>query len=156
MLIYIASDHRGFKLKEAARAYVQGVGYEIHDLGNTVYDKNDDYPDFAKLVAEKVQQDPENRRGILVCGSGVGVDAVANKFARVRSVLALSPDQVIASKTDDDTNIISIAADYTDEADAKKMVSAWLQTSFSGEERHVRRLQKIADIEWKNSLVKEN
>lgn len=151
MLIYIGGDHRGFKLKELLKSYIQGAGYEIHDV-KSEFEAGDDYPDVAKLVAEKIQLDPENRRGVLVCGSGVGADVVANKFARIRSVLAISPDHAIASRNDDNTNIISIAADFIDEATAKKIVSVWIQTPFAGEERHLRRLRKIEDIEWKNSL----
>ncbi len=155
MLIYIGGDHRGFKLKESIKAYLKSSGYEVVDVGSAVYTDGDDYPDYAKLVAEKIQEDPENRRGILVCGSGVGVDIVANKFARVRSVLAMSADHAIVSKSDDDTNVVCLAADFIDDSTAKKIVSAWLQTEFLPQERYRRRLKKIEDIEWKNSLAKE-
>lgn len=155
MLIYIGGDHRGFKLKEAIKAYLKNSGYEVADLGAEKYDANDDYPDIARLVAEQIRLDPEKRRGVLVCGSGVGIDIAANKFAGIRSFLALSPDHAIAAKNDDDTNIICLSADFTEEADAKRMVSVWLQTQFSGEERHKRRLKKIADIEAQNNMKRD-
>lgn len=155
MLIFIGGDHRGFKLKESIKAYLKSSGYEVVDVGSATYIDGDDYPDYAKLVAEKIQEDPENRRGVLVCGSGVGVDIVANKFARVRSVLAMSADHAIVSKSDDDTNIVCLAADFIDDSTAKKIVSAWLQAEFIPQEKYRRRLQKIEDIEWKNSLGKE-
>ncbi|MBI1838888.1 MAG: RpiB/LacA/LacB family sugar-phosphate isomerase [Candidatus Colwellbacteria bacterium] len=147
MVIYIGADHRGFKLKETLKNYLSGEGYAVVDLGNDKYDKADDYPDFAAKVAEKVSVDSNENRGILICGAGVGVDVVANKFRGVRSVLALSEEQVTASRNDDDANIISIAADFVDEEKVKKMVDIWLKTPFSGEERHKRRLQKISEIE---------
>lgn len=147
MLFYIGADHRGFQLKESLKNYLKQAGYEAVDVGNEKYVATDDYPDFAAAAARKVSLDPENSRGILICGSGVGVDVVANKFKNVRSVLALNPDQAAASKNDDNTNLISFAADYTEEEDAKKILAAWMAASFSGEERHARRLKKIEDLE---------
>lgn len=151
MLIYIGADHGGFKLKESLKSYARDIGYEVVDVGNADYVEGDDYPDFARLVAKSVQADPENRRGIIICKSGVGVDIVANKFNRVRSALVSSPDQASAAKNDDNTNVICFSADFTDEDNAKRCLSAWLQTQFSGEERHMRRLAKIDAIERENS-----
>ncbi|HEY4496985.1 MAG TPA: RpiB/LacA/LacB family sugar-phosphate isomerase [Candidatus Paceibacterota bacterium] len=150
MLIYLGSDHRGFKLKEFIKTYLKDNGYQIHDVGNVKYDPADDYPDFAKAVAENVAADPDGRRGVVFCGSGVGVDIVANKFDRVRSVLANTPDQVMVSRVDDDTNVLSVAADFINPEDAKRMIAIWLQTPFSKEERHKRRLDKIGEIEKNN------
>ena len=147
MLIYIGADHRGFKLKEALKNYLKESGYqEVTDAGNHQYDKNDDYPDFGVKVAEKVSLDPENSRGILICGSGVGMDIVANRFANVRSVLASNPEQAEDSRIDDNTNILSLAADFLTENEAKKILTIWLQADFSEEERFRRRLEKIDKI----------
>lgn len=147
MIIYFGSDHRGFELKEFLKEAVQGQGYEMYDLGNTVYDEKDDYPDFAAAVAKKVSLDPEGSRGILLCGSGAGVDVVANKFPNVRSTLALSTDQVFDARHDDDINVLSFAADFTAKPDAQKMVQLFLTTPFGNEERHQKRLDKISEIE---------
>lgn len=147
MIIYIAADHRGFQLKEAMREYVKGFGYEVHDMGNSSYDENDDYPTFAAAVAEKVSADPTNSKGILICGSGVGVDIVANKFGRVRSALSFSTDQASASRADDDTNVLAIPADFVDLDTAKKIVSIWLQTPISTDARYKRRIEEIRAIE---------
>ena len=84
MIIYLGADHKGFKLKEYLKNSLKEKGYEIVDLGNDSYDENDDYPDFASAVAQRVSVDYEQSRGILSCGSGVGVDVVANKFKNVR------------------------------------------------------------------------
>ncbi len=147
MLIYIGSDHKGFELKESIKKFLENEGYEVVDVGNDHYDENDDYPDFAQLVAKEIGQNSTERRGILICGSGVGVDIVANKFNGVRSALAANPDQALASRHDDDTNVLSLAADFTGQDQAEKIVGAWLATPFSGEENHKRRLEKINQME---------
>ena len=147
MLIYIGADHRGFNLKETLKKSLKDQGYEVVDVGNDHYDENDDYPDFAKLVGLVISQEPVNRRGILICGSGVGVDIVANKFKGVRSALVNSPDQAYLSRNDDDTNVLSLAADFLSEDDAKKILGTFLQTPFSGKENFQRRLGKIRQLE---------
>lgn len=147
MIIYIGADHRGFKLKETIKSYLIKSGYTVHDVGNDHYDENDDYTDFAVKVTEKVSVNTSGSRGILLCGSGVGVDIVANKFPGIRSALVTIPNQAYVSRNDDDTNILSLAADYIDPEEAKKIVSVWLQTPFSNDENHKRRLDKIKKLE---------
>lgn len=147
MLIYIGADHRGFKLKETLKDFLKNQGYEILDVGNEKYDENDDYPDFAKLVAQAISEGPWNRRGILICGSGVGVDIVANKFKGVRSALISNPDQAYLSRHNDDANVLSLSAEFSDEETSKQILKTWLATPFSGEESHKRRLEKIEKIE---------
>ncbi|MDP3052521.1 MAG: RpiB/LacA/LacB family sugar-phosphate isomerase [bacterium] len=150
MIIFIGADHRGFNLKEKLKQFISNRGYTVDDKGNDHYDEVDDYPDFVAAVAQEVAQDPDNRRGILICGSGVGIDVTANKFSRIRSALANNPDQAFSSRNDVDANVLCLAADFLDEEQAKKILSVWLQTPFSKEERHKRRLKKIAEIEASN------
>ncbi|MBU2101585.1 RpiB/LacA/LacB family sugar-phosphate isomerase [Patescibacteria group bacterium] len=147
MIIYIGADHRGFNLKEQLKAFLQESGYTVSDLGAEAILKEDDYIDYAKAVAEKVSMDPTNSKGVLVCGSGVGMDIAANKFANVRSVLAMSPDHVMASRNDDDTNIVSLGANFIDTETAKRIVSVWLQTPFSGEEEDRRRIEQLKNLD---------
>ncbi|MEK7520456.1 MAG: RpiB/LacA/LacB family sugar-phosphate isomerase [Patescibacteria group bacterium] len=148
MLIHIASDHRGFKLKEALKIFLKENAYQFADLGSERYEEGDDYPDFAARVAEKISAGASGPdRGMVICGSGVGVDVVANKFRGVRVALVASPDQAFVSRNDDDTNVLALAADFLDEETAKKIVATWLATPFSGEERHRRRLRKISELE---------
>ena len=147
MAIFIGSDHRGFKIKEAIKIYLAQGGYQAIDLGNLKYEEDDDYPDFASLVAEKVSSDFINSKGIVFCASGVGVDIVANKFPNIRCALACSSDQAVASRNDDDTNMLALAADYLDENQARMIVVAWLQTPPSADQRHKRRIKKIEQIE---------
>ena len=147
MTIYIGADHRGFALKEHLKQFLAGKGYQVADMGNDHYDEGDDYPDFAAKVGKNVSEEYETAMGILVCGSGVGVDVVANKFPRVRSALAATPDQAFDARHDDNANILSLASNYTNSEAAEKIVSAWLATPFAGEERFIRRLRKIEKIE---------
>ena len=147
MLIYIGADHKGFELKESLKNFLERKGYEVIDVGNIKFGENDDYPDFAKLVGQAVSQDPTVRKGILICGSGVGVDIVANKFKRVRSSLVYNPDQAFLARNDDDANILSLPADFLNEENAQKILGVWLATDFSGKEPHRRRIEKISGIE---------
>lgn len=151
MIIYIGADHRGFELKEHLKNFLQSKGYQVADMGNASYDESDDYPDFAEAVARKVSANYENARGLLICGSGVGVDVVANKFRSVRSALASTADQAFDSRNDDDANILSLGANYLKPEDAEKIVLTWLTTPFAGEERFRRRLEKVRNLEQKVS-----
>lgn len=147
MIIYIGADHRGFYLKETLKRALTKDGYEVIDLGNPESDQNDDYPDCAAAVAQKVAGTDGEVRGILICGSGIGVDIVANKFAGVRSALAVSAEQVRAGRHDDDVNVLSIAAGFTKEEDALAIARVFLGTPFEHDERYTRRLEKITKIE---------
>lgn len=146
MIIYIGSDHRGFRLKESLKEFLTESGYTVNDMGNDHYDENDDFVDFVQPVAQKVTADLYNSKGIVICGSGVGADIVANRFPDIRAALSFSPDQAMASRNDDDANVLVLPADFVELEEAKKIVSVWLQTSFSGEERHKRRIQKIEEL----------
>ena len=150
MLIYIGADHRGFQLKESLKKILKERNYEIIDVGNVEYNEADDYPDFARLVARAVSQDPANRRGIVICGSGIGVDMVANKFDGARSALVNNVEQAILSRKDDNTNVLALAADFINEESAEEILIAWLKESFSGEEKYKRRIEKISEIENNN------
>lgn len=147
MIIYIGADHRGFKLKEALKKLLQKKGEKVIDMGADQYDENDDYPDFAAKVAEKVSENPGVNRGVVLCGSGEGVEIVANKFKGVRAALADSKEQAYASRNDDDANVLALAADYLKAKQAKEILEIWLTTPFSGAERHKRRIQKINSLD---------
>ncbi len=149
MVIYLGADHRGFSLKAVLKDFLHDKGYEVIDLGNNSYDEKDDYPDFAVKVAEKVSFNSETSRGILLCGSGVGVDVTANKFKNIRSALGITSDQIYDARHDDDVNVLSLAADYVSQEDAEKIVQVFLSTPFSGEEKFSRRIEKISQIENK-------
>jgi len=146
MVLHIGADHRGFELKEALKGFLKENGYTVDDVGASAYDKDDDFVDFAKYVADKVNADPINNKGILICANGVGMDIAANKFPQVRSVLAMSPDHALTARNDDDTNVLCLGADFTDRETAEKIVSVWLQTPFAGAERYKRRIERLRDL----------
>ncbi|MBI2635401.1 MAG: RpiB/LacA/LacB family sugar-phosphate isomerase [Parcubacteria group bacterium] len=147
MMIYIGADHRGYDLKETLKTYLKELNFNFEDLGALELVPDDDYPDYAVLVAKKVAEDPENNRGILICGSGVGVDIVANKIKKVRSALLFNVEQARMSRNDDNANVLSFSSDFTDENSAKEILKIWLETPFSRLERHARRVEKIKGIE---------
>lgn len=149
MKIYIGADHRGFKLKEKIKEVLKKWGYESEDMGAHHYDQKDDYTLYAEKVALMVKDNPGSY-GILLCGSGVGVDVVANKFDGIRASIGKNPKQVIAGRRDDDMNVLVIPSDYTSENEARQLVRAFLGTDFEGNRRHLRRLEEITRIEENN------
>ena len=147
MKVFLGADHRGFELKEKIKNYLSSLGYDIEDAGAFEYEKTDDYPDFARKVAERVASDPQNNRGVLICGSGVGVAIAANKVKGIRAGTAINAKQIKDSVDDEDTNVLAISADYIPEEEAKEIVKSFIDAKFSGEERHMRRINKIKEIE---------
>jgi ribose 5-phosphate isomerase B len=143
MTIYIGADHRGFHLKEKITLLLRDEGHDVHDCGDTVYDAEDDFPDFTFSVADKVMTDAGSR-GIVICGSGGGVTIAANKVKGIRCATAVHVSDVKHNRESNDINVLSLSADFTDFDEAKELVRAFLHTEFGGEERCVRRLNKIA------------
>ncbi len=143
MKVYIGADHRGYTLKEQLKKYLTKI-----DLVDTTPEHNpqDDYPDIAKTVAEKVAKDPESR-GIIICGSGIGVDIAANKVNGARAGLGISTKQVKDATEEDNINILALASDFTEPEDAKDLVDIFLKTQYIPEDRRERRLEKIANLE---------
>lgn len=150
MTIYIGADHRGFTLKERLKQILKGEGYDVVDVGAAQLTPDDDYTDYASLVAKQVAAAPDTARGVVICGSGFGVDIVANKFDGVRAGLAISPDHAYQGRHDDDANVLALAADFVDELAAIKILTTFLTTPFAKEEKYARRLAKIAKIELDN------
>lgn len=146
MKIYLGADHAGFELKEKVKAYLENEGYDVEDCGAFEFDKNDDYPDFIALCATKVAQDP-NGKGIVFGKSGAGECIVANKIKGIRAVLGVNKTNVGLSRTHNDANVLSLGSLFADEMLAKELAKIFLTTSFSNEERHIRRIEKIKQIE---------
>ncbi len=147
MIIYIGADHRGFQLNGKLVEMLKDGGYEMMDVGAAALDANDDFPRYAAAVAQKVSLAPDQARGIMICGSGFGMDIVANKFKNVRSALAMSPDHIYQARHDDNVNILALAANFVDEDAAIKIVKVFLSTPFAADERYARRVGEISEIE---------
>lgn len=137
-------------LKEEIKRFLEGVGADVKDMGPEQLVSDDDYPDYAVAVCDKVAKNSARDKGILICGSGHGMDMVANKYKSIRAALGFNEKVVIQSREHEDANVLILASDWLKLADAKTMVKTWLETKFTGEERNVRRLKKMVEIEKKN------
>lgn len=143
-MIFFGADHRGFKLKETLKGWLEQKGEAIEDLGNRSFDPDDDFPDFGAAVGRKVAKG--EGKGIVICGSG-GMALVANKFKGVRAVEAWNEAAARHAKEHDHANVLMLPADFIDEAGAKKIVTAWLEAKELVDDKHKRRLNKIKQIE---------
>lgn len=144
MNIAIASDHGGFELKEEIKAFLKDMGIECSDLG-VANGESVDYPDFGMALARRVS-DGEFERGILICGTGIGMSIVANKFPKIRAALVWDTFTARMSREHNDANVLVIGGRTTEKALAKEMVKVWLDAMFEGG-RHQKRLDKIREIE---------
>ena len=151
-MIYLAADHRGFPLKETVKVALKAQGLPTEDLGPEVYNGNDDYVDFAEAAAKKIMDNPGLHRGIFICGSGHGMNIVADKFKGLRAAIGFNRHVAVQSREHEDANVLILASDWVKDREAKDIVFDWLGTEFSGEERHIRRLGKIAEIEEENFI----
>ena len=143
MKVIIGADHRGYELKGIIVEWLEKGGYDVVDVGATEYDENDDYVDFACQACESVV---DEERAILICGSGHGVDIVANRYKHIRSILGFDKQVVVQGRKHENANVLSIPADWVSREEALTMADFFLTTDFSGEERHVRRLKKLEKI----------
>jgi ribose 5-phosphate isomerase B len=147
-MIYLASDHAGFELKNSIAEYLTKEKEPFKDCGPFNYDETDDYPDYIIPAAKEASADPDGK-GIVIGGSGQGEAIAANKVKGVRAALYYGgpTDIIVLSRTHNDANILSLGARFITKAEAVKAVKLWLQTSFSGEKRHERRIKKISEFE---------
>lgn len=145
MIVAIAADHGGYALKTTMVSYLRELGHTVHDLG-TFSEAPVDYPDFARSVATEIRSH-EAERGILICGSGVGACMAANKFSGIRAAVCHDSFSAHQGVEDDDANVLCLGARIVGIELAKELAGIWLVATFSGAERHRRRLAKMASIE---------
>ncbi len=146
-MLYIASDHGGFNLKNQLIDFVKNQQIDITDLGPFNLNNEDDYPDFAVPLTEKITENLKENKGILICRNGVGESIVANKIKGIRAALTWTPNHTMTARKDDDVNVIALPADYIDLETAKQIVVTFLETAFSNDPKYARRLNKISEIE---------
>lgn len=144
MNVVLASDHRGYQLKETFKKILEGKKIEFLDVGTFSADSVD-YSDFATLAAEKVSHG-DCERGILICGSGIGMCIVGNKFPGIRAALCHTVTAAEMSRRHNDSNMLCLGADVVNEELARKILQVWLETQFEGG-RHLRRIEKISALE---------
>lgn len=144
--LYIASDHGGYQLKKRLVSYIENdLGLKIEDMGPHEYVETDDYPDYAIPLSKKVAA--EKSRGILICKNGVGVCIAANKTRGVRAGIGYNIDCAETMVIDDNTNVLCLASKLSSDEHAMAIVKHWLETEYTGEERHKRRIGKVAELE---------
>lgn len=164
MKIYLATDHAGFELKEKIKAYLLEKGENVEDCGALSFNKDDDYPDFISLAAQKVSQSPQER-GIIFGGSGQAEAMLANKYKGVRCALFYAPvapvgeadvsgrkstdpyEMIRLTREHNNANMLSLGSRFLTEDQVKKAIDAWLATGFDETSRHGRRVEKMTSIE---------
>jgi RpiB/LacA/LacB family sugar-phosphate isomerase len=143
-MIYIASDHAGFELKRELINLFKQENIKHKDMGPKVAKQDDDYPDYALPLAEKVAESKKDL-GILICRNGIGMSIAANKVKGIRAGLCTHVGQAVTARAHDDCNILVLAADFIDQEKNFSIIRTFLEGEFSKEERHKRRLEKIAN-----------
>ena len=146
MKVVLGADHGGFEMKNQIKQFLKDKGFDVDDKGALSLDPEDDYVDFAKAVAQEVAGNQDDR-GILFCRSAAGMVIAANKINNVRAATAFDVKSAVHSREHNDTNVIALSGDWLDVQKAKEIISAWIDTAFSPEERHHRRVHKIAELE---------
>lgn len=141
-MIFLGSDHGGFDLKEIIKNYLKKNNIEYKDKGPLKLDNEDDYPDFALKVAKEVAKDKKNK-GILICGTGIGMCMTSNKVKGVRAALCYDKKTAKLSREHNNANILCLGARTARKREALKILNVWLNTSFSTEKRHKRRVEKM-------------
>lgn len=142
MLLGIASDHAGYSLKEALKEALQRNGTRIKDYGTTSADSTD-YPDYANALVVGIQE-KEIEKGILICGSGIGMSIAANRYPFIRAALAITPQMASLSRAHNDANILVLGSRFVSEMLAKEIVDCFLKTPFEGG-RHEARVRKLSE-----------
>ena len=144
MIIYIGTDHKGFRIKEKVKSWLLSWGHEVEDLGAHSLNPDDDYPDFVTPVAREVSQNKESS-GVILGKTGEGEAVCANRVKGVRAVVYYGGnlDLLRLTREHNNANVLSLAGGFLQAEEAEEAVRVWLETPFSNEERHVRRLNKL-------------
>jgi ribose 5-phosphate isomerase B len=151
MRVYLGSDHAGFELKNHLVAHLTSLGHDVVDVGPSAYDAEDDYPPYCLHTAARVVADPGSL-GVVIGGSGNGEQIAANKVPGARAALAWSEDIARLAREHNDANVVGVGARMHSTEEASAIVATFLDTPFSGVERHTRRIQQLAEYERTREL----
>ena len=146
MKISLAADHNGFDLKKEISDQLENEGHEVIDVGPHSHDPLDDYPDYAKKLADSVSRG-ESLRGIMICGSGVGASVASNKVRGIRAAVCHDIYSAHQGVEHDDMNVLCLGSRIVGSEVARELVKAFIAAEYTGEERHQRRLDKVLDME---------
>lgn len=145
-MIYIGADHRGFELKEHLKVWLIEQGYDVEDVGNFILDPDDDYVDPAIKVGEMVHGSDGRDVGILICGSGHGVDMVANRFLRVRAIIGFNDEVTVQGREHEDANVLVLPVNWLTTEQAIERLRLFFSTDANTNERYVRRRMRMANM----------
>lgn len=151
MKIAIGADHAGYRLKDVVIPFIQQLGHEVEDLGCNC-DQSVDYPDYAMTVCDRVKQGAADR-GILICGTGIGMSIAANKIPHIRCALVHDLFSAQATREHNDTNVLALGERVVGPGVAQEIIRIWLETPFSEGERHVGRVNKVKQLEQQFSVL---
>ncbi len=150
MKIYLGADHQGYEYKEKISIYLNSLHHEVIDEGDTKFNPDDDFPQFASRVVNGILSDENYRhdevRGILICGSGQGMCMAANRFKGIRASLVVSAAEARSARNDDDSNVLCLSASFTSLGDAQTIINVWLNTPFAKAPRFIRRLTQLDEL----------
>jgi ribose 5-phosphate isomerase B len=146
MHIYIGADHGGIAAKDALTLFLRALGHEVTDVGPHQAVPTDDYPPFARAVGEGVR-DTHGSCGILLCRSGEGMEMAVNKIRGIRGALVWKEEVAVETRRDNDANVLVLPADFLNSTEIEAIAKAFLDTPFSGEERHQRRINQLHQLE---------
>lgn len=146
MRIYLGADHRGFEVKEEVKNWLIENEFLVEDVGAYQLDPEDDYVDFALKVAESIEGDGEGSYGVLLCGSGHGVDIVANRFSHVRAVIGFNEEVTVQGREHEDANVLVLPTDWLSGEEACERVRLFLETKTSDSTRYKRRRARLANL----------
>lgn len=144
-MLFLASDHRGFALKEKIKDYLSRKSIVFEDLGAFAFRQRDDYPDYAQKLAERVLENKDNL-GIALCGSGAGMSIALNKTDGIFAGLAVNREMAKAQKEQDNINVLVIPADFVSKKTALQIIDGFLKAKFLAKDRYIRRLKKIKSL----------
>ncbi len=139
---YLGGDHGGWALKKVVKEHLQKQGYAVTDCGNSVFDADDNFPDFVLPVVQGVKADPANR-GLLICGTGIGMSIAANHHAGIRAALATNVDYARLARQHNDANVLCLGGRFLDEASAKQMVDIFLTTAVDPNPKYQQRMHAV-------------
>ncbi len=151
MRVYLGSDHAGYELKVHLVSHLTARGYDVVDIGPREYDPEDDYPAYCLVTASRVVGEPGSL-GVVIGGSGNGEQIAANKVEGIRAALAWNADTAQLSRSHNDANVVAIGARQHTLDEATALVTAFLETPFSGDPRHLRRIGQVAEYEQTRKL----
>lgn len=149
MRILLSWDHAGHEAAKTLKEYLTEKGHQVAEFGPKEYNKTDDYPDFVIPAMKNMQKEPDSL-AILLCRNGAGVSILANKFKGVRASISFNPMHAKSLRTDDNANVLAIPSHYLSDEEMFDVADAFLQTKYSGLDRHDRRLKKVALEEEEN------